>query len=88
MESILSDSTYEVVNYDLLKNLLINFLTSTISRWKQKEYINIYTYRKIYCGDGNLPRAYGLPKIHKPNCPLRIIVNLPLTVRYFQSQYS
>lgn len=22
-----------------------------------------------------LPRAYGLPKIHKPNCPLRIIVS-------------
>lgn len=25
--------------------------------------------------DGVLPRAYGLPKIHKTNCPLRIIVS-------------
>jgi len=33
-----------------------------ISGWKQKEHIDIYTYRRIYCGDGNLPRAYGLPK--------------------------
>ena len=24
--------------------------------------------------DGSLPRVYGLPKIHKPGCPLKIIV--------------
>jgi len=63
MEEMLSDnSTYEVVNYDPIKKITI------ISCWKQKEYIDIHTYRRIYCGDGNLPRAYGLPKIHKPNC--------------------
>jgi len=75
MEDILSDkSTYEVVNYDPSKKI-INSLVTIISGWKQKEYIDIHTYRRIYCGDGNLPRAYGLPKIHKPNCPLRIIVS-------------
>jgi len=75
IKDILSDnSTCEVVNYDPLKKI-INSLTSIISGWKQKEYIDIYTYRRIYCGDGNSPRSYGLPKIHKPNCPLRIIVS-------------
>jgi len=81
IHTMLSDSsTYEVVNYDPLKKI-INSLTTMISGWKQKEYIDIYTYRRIYCGDGNLPRAYGLPKTHKPNCPLRIIgptINSPL----------
>jgi len=75
MENMLSDNyTYEVVSYDPLKKT-INFLAAIISGWKQKEYIDTYTYRRIYCSDGNLPRAYGLPKIHKPNCPLRIIVS-------------
>jgi len=41
MEGILSDSSTEIVNYDLKK--IISFLTSIISRWKQKEYIDIYT---------------------------------------------
>jgi len=86
MEDILSEgSTYEVINYDPLKKI-INSLTSIISGWKQKEYIDIYTCRRIYCGDGNLPRAYGFPKIHKPNCPLRIIVST--IALYSQSQSS
>jgi len=85
MEDMLSDrSTYEVINYNPLKKM-INSLTSIISGWKQKEYIDIRTYRRIYCGDGNLPRAYGLPKIHKQNCPLRIIVSTINSYFYLQS---
>jgi len=88
MENILSDgSTYEVVSYDPLKKI-ISSLTSIISGWKQKEYIDIYTYRRIYCSDGNLPRTYGLSKIHKPNCPLRIIVSTVNSKIYFQLQFS
>jgi len=75
MENMLSDkSTYEVISYDPLKKT-INSLATIISGWKQKDFIDSYTYRRISCSDGNLPRAYGLPKIHKPNCPLRIIVS-------------
>jgi len=75
MEDLLSDrTTYEVINQDPLKKIT-NSLVSIISGWKQKEYIDVRTYKMIYCGDGNLPRAYGLPKIHKHNCPLRIIVS-------------
>jgi len=29
----------------------------------------------MYCSDGLLPRAYGLPKVHKPDCPFRIIIS-------------
>ena len=32
-------------------------------------------YRSLYCSDGLLPRAYGVPKLHKECCPLRIIVS-------------
>jgi len=39
------------------------------------EYISATTYRTLYCSDGNLPWAYGLPKVHKPDCPFRIIIS-------------
>jgi len=31
--------------------------------------------QKLDCSDGILPRVYGLPKIHKDRCPLRIIIS-------------
>ena len=46
-----------------------------MTRWKNREYISPATHRYLSCSDGILPRAYGLPKIHKPNNPLRIIVS-------------
>jgi len=41
---------------------------------KKNKFIDDTTYKKIY-GDGILSRAYGLPKIHKLNNPLRIIIS-------------
>jgi len=87
MEVILSDSsTYEVVRYDPLKKI-INFLTSIISRWKQKEYIDVYTYRRIYCG--NLPRAYGLSKqAELPRIIVSIINSSLFSIFSFLKKYS
>jgi len=33
------------------------------------------TYRKLLITDGLLPRAYGLPKLHKEGYPLRVIIS-------------
>lgn len=33
------------------------------------------TYRSLYSSDPVLLRAYGMSKIHKPNCLLRIIMS-------------
>jgi len=41
-------------------------------RWKNHNYISDITYRSLNCTDGVLPRAYGLPKIHKSNCQFRV----------------
>ena len=46
-----------------------------LTRWKTKGHIKDSDYKALYCSDGSLPRAYELPKIHKPGCPLRIIVS-------------
>jgi len=40
---------------------------------EEKEYISVGTMRSLLRSDGVLPRAYDLPKIHKIDCPLKII---------------
>ncbi|XP_064478913.1 uncharacterized protein LOC135392149 [Ornithodoros turicata] len=42
---------------------------------KKKERLDEVTYRRLFSSDGLTPRLYGLPKIHKPDCPLRPIVS-------------
>jgi len=46
-----------------------------LARWKSNEYISKSIYNSIFCSDGNLPRAYGLPKVHKPGFPFRVIIS-------------
>ncbi|XP_071649570.1 uncharacterized protein [Temnothorax longispinosus] len=75
MELLLSDTnTYTLVKKDPILSLTRNTRT-LLTRWKNSKYISSSTYKFLYCSDGVLPRAYGLPKIHKLNYPLRIIVS-------------
>lgn len=39
------------------------------------------------CSEGNLPRAYGLPKVYKPNCPFRIIISSLASPLYSLASY-
>jgi len=65
--------------YSKLTKNPLNKLTSSVrellARWKKHDYISIATYRSLYCSDGILPKAYGLPKVHKAGCPYRIIIS-------------
>jgi len=54
---------------------MVNSLKSLLARWKNLDYISFATYRTIYCSDGILPRAYGLPKIYELNCQFRVIIS-------------
>src|SRR5436190_9657229 len=75
MNKLLSDNnTYNIVKKDPLRKISSS-LKELLTRWKNCEYISSSTYRSLSCNDGVLPRAYGLPKIHKPNHPLRIIIS-------------
>jgi len=40
-----------------------------------KKYVANSTYRSLLSYDGTLPRAYARRKIHKQDCPFRIIVS-------------
>ncbi|KMQ88038.1 reverse transcriptase [Lasius niger] len=81
MNALLNDNnTYSKVNKDPTKKLIRN-LHEMLARWKKRDYVTDSIYKRLNCTDGVLPRAYGVPKIHKPGCPLRIIVlseNSPL----------
>jgi len=60
----------------LIKTPLTNLQTYILIVWKKKGFIIDNTYNTIYCsGSGNLPRAYGLPKIHKSGFTFRIIIS-------------
>ena len=65
--------------YELMKNDPTNKITAGIVNllkfWKNKGYIDSSLYKKLHVSDGELPRAYGLPKIHKEGHPLRLIVS-------------
>ena len=75
MSDLLGDiETYVRVDRDPTKKR-INELHNMVLKWKNCEYISLANYRHLNCTDGILPRAYGLPKIHKPNCPLRVIIS-------------
>src|SRR5436190_13742279 len=75
MDELLSDNnTYNVIHKEPLRNITKS-LRDLLLRWKNREYISLATQRYLYVSDGVLPRAYGLPKIHKANWPLRLIVS-------------
>ena len=74
MQFLLEDEN----TYKKLREILPTSLSMTqdfLKRWKRLDYISESTYKLLNCTEGVLPRAYGLLKIHKPNCPLRIIVS-------------
>ncbi|XP_025261928.1 uncharacterized protein LOC112637139 [Camponotus floridanus] len=68
------ENTYTIINKDPTKKLISN-LKELLSRWKNHGYISNTTYKSLLFTDGTLPRAYGLPKIHKINFLFRLIVS-------------
>ena len=75
IQNILKDTkTYEPLKKDpttAYKNKLIN----TLKNWKKEGRISQALYRQIYPTSDQPPKFYGLPKIHKPEMPLRPIVS-------------
>lgn len=75
INDIFSDiNTYTKIHKNPI-NKITNKLKNLLTKWKKSDFISNSTYKNIYCSNGVSPRAYGLPKIHKPNCPFRIIVS-------------
>jgi len=67
-------NTYRLVKNNPLRKITTR-LDNLIKTWSENDIIDECTYRGLKCTNGNLPRCYGLPKIHKPGYPLRIVVS-------------
>lgn len=75
MELLLADAnTYEKLKRNPV-NKMISSLKVLLKSWKQLGYISGSIYNNLNQSVPNLPLAYGLPKIHKIEHPLRIIVS-------------
>lgn len=75
IEEMLKDrETYTIVKKNLI-NKLISGQRDILKRWRKGNYITEAVFNSTYCTQGSLPKAYGFPKIHKDNCPFKIIIS-------------
>jgi len=75
------NNTYSVIK----KNPILKIereLNSFLKNWLTKRFISKKEYYFMHLRDSILPKAYGLPKIHKQNIPFRIIVSSINTALY------
>jgi len=66
-------NTYSIIKKNPIRRIE-KTLNDTLKRWYEHEYINKFDYLRLKSSDSILPRAYGLPKIHKEPLSFRIIV--------------
>ena len=85
-EILKDDETYREINRNPLRKTT-DKCNDFLKRWKKSGYINETTSFSLLNTDGNLPRAYGLPKIHKANYPLRIIISSIDSPTYFLAKF-
>ncbi|XP_072041086.1 uncharacterized protein [Amphiura filiformis] len=62
-------------------------LVSVLSSLKKEGKISEVKYKQLYPTAENVPRLYCTPKIHKPNTPLRPIVDYTATIGYSTSRW-
>jgi len=87
IETMLQDhNTYTIIKKNPMKNIEKS-LNDMLKKWLQNNYITKQTYFSLFSSDSGLPKAYGLPKIHKKDIPFRIIVSSINTALYALASY-
>ena len=79
--SLLNQNTYRSIPRDPT-NSIKNKLISILKRVKNQTGLHSNTYKSMYPTCCVPPKFYGLPKIHKPDIPLRPIVSSCGSVTY------
>ncbi|CAH3105924.1 unnamed protein product, partial [Porites lobata] len=79
MDSLVNDKqTYEVLKRDPTPALQRK-LNNKLLTLKKTDKIDFRRYNRLRCSVPQLPKLYGLPKLHKPNIPKRPIVSFYCT---------
>jgi len=75
IEDLLNDTnTYTITKKNPIKSIETN-LNNLFKNWLHKSFISKQQFYKLRSSDSLLPKAYGLPKVHKINTPFRLIVS-------------
>ena len=75
MDSLVNDKqTYEVIKRDPT-TALQRKLNNKLLTLKKTDKIDFRRYNRLRCSVPQPPKLYGLPKLHKPNIPMRPIVS-------------
>lgn len=87
VKALLDDTnTYEKLTSDPTRAIK-NKLIQTLKEWRKEERIPSYLYNQLYPTAENVPKFYGLPKIHKKDVPLRPIVSSIGSVMYDTAKF-
>ncbi|KAG5316795.1 NU1M oxidoreductase, partial [Acromyrmex insinuator] len=79
IQKIFSDvDTYSIISKE---KKLTQDLRALLTRWKVDSFIDELIYKRLMTSDGNIPRAYGLTKIHKVSNPLRLRAQVPSYIK-------
>ena len=79
--NLLHQPIYRAIPWDPT-NTIKNKLISILKRVKSQTGLDSVTYNSIYLTGCVPPKFYGLPKIHKLDTPLRLIVSSCGSVTY------
>ena len=79
--NLLSQNTYKSIQCDPTNTIKIKLIT-ILKRVKSQTGLSNQTYKAMYPTCCVPPKFYGLPKIHKPDTPLRPIVSSCGSVTY------
>lgn len=75
VNELLNDNdTYSVVNKNPTPTIEKQ-LNNMLKKWHSKDFISDNEYFNLRSSDSNLPKTYGLSKLHKDGIPFRIIVS-------------
>ena len=87
MDTLVNDKqTYEKLKRDPTPSLQRK-LNSKLLDLKKTDVIDIQRYNRLRCRVPQPPKLYGLPKLHKPNIPMRPIVSFCGSPTYELSKY-
>ena len=62
-------------------------LNNKLLELEKKKHLNGYQYKRLRCSAPQSPKLYGLPKLHKPQIPMRPIVSFCGSPTYQLSKY-
>ena len=68
-------------------HLLKNRMNSVLLRLRREGRLSGKTYYHLRSSEAGVPRLYGLPKVHKPDVPLRPIVSFVSSPTYALSKF-